>query len=72
MSATARHKVLRDKVTGLPVRELRLLVPDASHPEVQERIRLSHRSTDAAAEAAEIASIEAVSDYGADGLLEFE
>ncbi|RWX79140.1 DUF3018 family protein [Neorhizobium lilium] len=72
MSATAHHKVLRDKLTGLPVREVRLLVPDARHPEVQKRIRASHRSTDAAAEAEAIAFIEAVSDYGADGLLENE
>lgn len=67
-----KEGVLRDERTGLPVREIRLLVPDARHPEVQARIKAAHNAPNAEREKDDIAFIEAVSDYGADGLLEDE
>jgi len=54
------------------MREVRLLVPDARHPEVRARIREAHKATNLKDEADAIAFIEAVSDYEADGLLEQE
>lgn len=52
------------------MREVRLLVPDARHPEVRARIKEAHEATNLKDEADAIAFIEAVSDYEADGLLE--
>lgn len=52
------------------MREVRLLVPDARHPEVLARIKAAQKVTDAIDEAEAIAFIEAVSDYEAEGLLE--
>jgi hypothetical protein len=72
MTAVGKQKVLRDERTGLPMREVRLLVPDARHPEIQTRIQAANRSANAKHEMDEIAFIEAVSDYGAEGLLEDE
>ena len=72
MVAIQKNTILRDKHTGLPMREVRLLVPDARHPEVRARIREAHKATNLKDEADAIAFIEAVSDYEADGLLEQE
>jgi hypothetical protein len=71
-SINSEESIMRDARTGLPVREIRLLVPDARHPEVQARIKAAHHAPNAEREQDDIAFIEAISDYGAEGLLEDE
>ncbi|CDZ26036.1 antitoxin MazE-like protein [Neorhizobium galegae] len=72
MPTARKQKILRDPLTGVPLREVRLLVPDARHPEVQARIKAAHRAMNAEDEADVIAFIEGVSDYDAEGLLKQE
>lgn len=72
MPATRKQKVLRDERTGVPLREVRLLVPDARHPEVQARLKAARLAMNMDDEAEAIDFIEAVSDYEAEGLLRSE
>lgn len=72
MPATRKQKVLRDERTGVPLREVRLLVPDARHPEVKARLKAARLAMNMDDETEAIKFIEAVSDYDAEGLLRSE
>ena len=66
---TARKKrVVRDERTGLPMREVRLWVPDAGHPEVRARIKAAIAALDPEDEREAMRWIEAVSIFDNDDL----
>lgn len=64
-----RRPVQRDATTGMPLRKITLMVPDARDPEVLARAKKAVAELNAEDEADAIAFIEAVSDYEAEGLL---
>lgn len=71
-AAAERMKALRQRRRASHLREVRLVVPDARSVEVRKKAARALAALDPMDEAEAIAFIEAISDYGADGLVEDE
>ena len=61
MTTVNKQSVLRDELTGLPLREVRLLVPDAGDPEVRARLKAAIATLDPEDERESMQWIESVS-----------
>lgn len=46
MATASKPTIMRDERTGMPLREIRLLVPDARDPEVQARLKAAIEKLD--------------------------
>jgi hypothetical protein len=62
----ATQDVIKDERTGLPMREVRLLVPDARHPDVIERTKAAVAALDPEDEREAMRWIDAVSIFNDD------
>lgn len=61
MSTVKKQSVLRDERTGLPLREVRLLVPDPGDPDVRARVKAAITALDPEDERQSMRWIENVS-----------
>ena len=67
-----KQSVERDPTTGMTLRKVTLMVPDARDPDVLARAKKAVTELNVEDEADAIAFIEAVSAYVAEGLLRIE